>query len=285
MTVCGWDEIGHLECRQRVHQALAGFERACGGWFRACGVTVRHSGDGKCIRLDARSVEPAGPWAVLRDALLAITGKQRHEPTDDKLHINLGWYKLWSPPRNQEGFASRSLDPALAALQAALARIPAVGAVDGSLPGLRVGELPLRCPHLSHYSDMATFPRNCEPAAIAPGPGAVLARTCSADQRALVVEWLRLVPDLEAKFRKIDINGDGVVSCSELERAVAPFEAKWRALPAALQAMSGCSAAEGIPLANFLRLGKLLQGNTSLRSDVKLELQPEPEPEPETQVS
>jgi hypothetical protein len=111
----------------------------------------------------------------------------------------------------------------------------------------------------------------------------VLARTCSANQRALVLEWLQLVPDLEAKFRQIDINGDGVVSCSELERAVAPFEAKRRALPAALQAMSGCSAAEGIPLANFLRLGRLLQGNAALRGDIKLELQPEPEPE--TQVS
>ncbi len=174
MTVCGWDDIGQAECRQRVHQALAGFERACGGWFRACGVTVHPSGNSKCIRLHVRGIEPAAPWAVVRDVPLAITGNQGHEPTDDKLHINLGWYKLWSPPRDQEGIACRSLDPALAALQEALVQTPAVGAADGSLPGLRSGELPLRCPHLSHYRDMATFSRNCEPAAIAPGPGTVL---------------------------------------------------------------------------------------------------------------
>ena len=87
---------------------------------------------------------------------------------------------------------------------------------------------------------------------------------CSTQQRTLVIEWLRLVPDLQAKFQEIDANGDGVVSRSELERAVAPFEAKWRALPAALQAMSG-STAEGIPLEKFLALGQLLQGNDALR--------------------
>ena len=106
----------------------------------------------------------------------------------------------------------------------------------------------------------------CRPAGTFGGQQQVLS-TCSDEeqQRALVVEWLQLVPDLDAKFRALDANGDGVVSLLELEQAVAPFEAKWQSLPISLHAMSGATNVDYISLPEFLSLKRLLQQDANLR--------------------
>jgi hypothetical protein len=73
-------------------------------------------------------------------------------------------------------------------------------------------------------------PPQAQPAA---GP-AQLPRQCSADQRALVLEWLGLVEakmTLDAMFCTLDTNRDGRVSHAELEAAVAPSVADWAADP------------------------------------------------------
>ncbi len=154
MTVCGWSEVGRKESRAEVSQALAIFSKACGGeQFRACGVTVRHKGGGRAIRLDVAAVEPAAPFEALRRALRAAAGDKTTE-NPNKLHVNLGWYRLWnSESKEQQRFSIESLGPAEKELREALATISVAA-------GLKNGELPLVLPHLSNYPNMASFPHN-----------------------------------------------------------------------------------------------------------------------------
>jgi hypothetical protein len=156
MTVCGFDALGANV--QHVQGALASFAdevKATGERFRGIDVTVRWRGSGRAIRLDVASVEPRGPFAVLRRKLREICGQDGDEPADNKLHINLGWYQLWLAPQEQQDVADQSLEPALAELNGALRRIAVA-------ENLAEGELPLELPHLSHYPDMSSFPHNCE---------------------------------------------------------------------------------------------------------------------------
>jgi hypothetical protein len=93
-----------------------------------------------------------------------------------------------------------------------------------------------------------------------------LRRTCSADQRALVREWLVLTgKNLDSEFAKLDVNGDGFVTRDEMKRAVAPLEAKWHPLPDALLAMGDADSDGKISLSEFRSLGEMLQGNLALQ--------------------
>ena len=156
MTVCGFDELGADAFRvQGVLASFADEVKATGERFRGIGVTVRWEGGGRAIRLDVASVEPRGPFAVLRRKLREICGQDGDNPADNMLHVNLGWYQLWLPPPEQQGVADQSLEPALAELDLALRRIAIA-------ENLAEGEVPLELPHLSQYPDMSSFPHNCE---------------------------------------------------------------------------------------------------------------------------
>ena len=150
MTVCGFDEVGSLASRDEVATALATFTAACsasGEQFRACGITVRKP-DGR--RLKVAGVEPAAPFSALRNALKKASKKKKKDennPKDGDLHINLGWYQLWSAANpEQKKETDKSLRPAIEELKTALLR--------------HGNELPLMMPHLSNYPNMASFPRN-----------------------------------------------------------------------------------------------------------------------------
>ena len=67
---------------------------------------------------------------------------------DDKLHINLGWYRLWNPSKEWSAPVIASLEPAFAEL---------VRALEAQTVAC---EVPLALPHLSNYLSMAEFPHN-----------------------------------------------------------------------------------------------------------------------------
>ena len=98
-------------------------------------------------------MEPAEAFEQLRAELQALQtsamGKGvNREPADGKLHINLGWYSLWK----QVDLPKQLCLPTLDSLHTEL---------NNSLQKEFPKGIPLGCPHLSHYPDMASFPDNC----------------------------------------------------------------------------------------------------------------------------
>ena len=98
------------------------------------------------------------------------------------------------------------------------------------------------------------------------GPTPQLERTCSAEQRTLVREWLVHVGDrVDAQFSRMDRNGDGFVTRAELVRAVEGHAAKWQALPDALLAMGDVDEDGKLSLGEFRALGRMLTENAALQ--------------------
>ena len=96
-----------------------------------------------------------------------------------------------------------------------------------------------------------------------PGGDVGLRRPCTAAHRALVKRWLTTFCDLDAMFRKLDVNGDGFVDYFELQRAVAPYGPEWQPLPEALMAMGDANHDGKISFREFKELGKLLRQNAA----------------------
>ena len=94
-------------------------------------------------------------------------------------------------------------------------------------------------------------------------PGAALSAPSA--YREIVTGWLSTIPDIGYQFAKMDINGDGVLTLSELQAVIAPFGPQWALLPEALMAMGDRDGNGCISLPEFQQLGQLLQWNAQMR--------------------
>eukprot|EP01048_Picozoa_sp_COSAG05_P003637 COSAG05_NODE_173_length_14969_cov_29.555884_10_plen_258_part_00 len=94
--------------------------------------------------------------------------------------------------------------------------------------------------------------------------------------RNLVREWLARI-DLDDEFAELDINGDGYLSRSELQRATASKDPKWQKLPEALLAMADVDGDGMISLQEFRELGELLRGNHALQQELAVDVGRDPQ--------
>jgi len=110
-------------------------------------------------------------------------------------------------------------------------------------------------------------PRRLFRIARAPGPRHNMSKSGIMPEetaQALVARWLATFSDMDRMFAQLDYNGDGFVTCSELERAVSKFGTPWRHLPAALLAVGDHDSDGQLSLTEFCGLAALRMPTSAL---------------------
>ena len=87
------------------------------------------------------------------------------------------------------------------------------------------------------------------------------------DQRKRVKNWLTRCGDLTEKFRRLDTNGDGLISANEL-RVLADTGEIYQSTVKAIIALADTDNDGNISLAELLQLGTILQENEKLKSEL-----------------
>jgi hypothetical protein len=87
------------------------------------------------------------------------------------------------------------------------------------------------------------------------------------DQRKRVKGWLTRCGDLTEAFRRLDTNGDGLISANEL-RVLADTGEIYQSTVKAIIALADTDNDGNISLAELLQLGTVLQENEKLKSEL-----------------
>ena len=87
------------------------------------------------------------------------------------------------------------------------------------------------------------------------------------DQRKRVKNWLTRCGDLTEKFRRLDTNGDGLISAHEL-RVLADTGEIYQSTVKVIIALADTDNDGNISLAELLQLGTILQENEKLKSEL-----------------